>query len=429
MAPRAHRRRCRSDEGQVRVRLWGFPSPPSNGLDCVPLSGGRVAAQGHRARRPRAAAASRPHERLSGRPGRPGSARASTAPRTPAASGTRRTARRSGPRSNRERERSGRPWVSNHSLGLALLAAEQQVAASVVQLAVEARDELERALGQNLLVARVLRAVDLDVAHFPDYSRSSTASTLRPSRPTGRAWFASTTAATPASGRSPRSCETRRCLPRARTRDGAASPAGGGSPTPSPMLARPWPIRVRRVSAATAASGCRAPGSCRRMKASRSASGGSQPARAGKGGEVPMRNLPAAPIVAPRDAAAVGPGCLDPGVHEPQRTADARANQILIGGVGAARQDVAEQADAVVRVRELPPRLPPRAASRNPGLEPGGVPARVGVAPVGPERAPEQPPGDARQAGAVRGEILECDLASTSRHADAGGQVSVHGVV
>ena len=41
-------------------------------------------------------------------------------------------------------------------------------------------------------------------------------------------------------------------------------------------------------------------------------------------------------------------------------------------------------------------------------LEPGGVPARVGVAPVGPERAPEQPPGDARQAAAgLRVERLE----------------------
>src|SRR5918992_1879617 len=59
LASRADRRGGGPHQGQVRVRLWGFPSPPSDGPDLMPLPGGRVAPQGHRARGSRAAAAAR----------------------------------------------------------------------------------------------------------------------------------------------------------------------------------------------------------------------------------------------------------------------------------------------------------------------------------------------------------------------------------
>ena len=66
VAPGAHRGRHGGDQGEVRVRLRGLPPRASHRPDRVSLSRRRVAPQGDRAGRARAAAATRQHERLSG---------------------------------------------------------------------------------------------------------------------------------------------------------------------------------------------------------------------------------------------------------------------------------------------------------------------------------------------------------------------------
>ena len=59
-----HRGRQRRDQGPLRLRLRRLPPPPPHGPDRLPVPGRRVAPQGGRARRPRAAAAARREERL-----------------------------------------------------------------------------------------------------------------------------------------------------------------------------------------------------------------------------------------------------------------------------------------------------------------------------------------------------------------------------
>ena len=54
----------RRDEGALRVRVRRLPSRPSNGADRVSVPGCRVAPQGRRARRARAAPAPRREERV-----------------------------------------------------------------------------------------------------------------------------------------------------------------------------------------------------------------------------------------------------------------------------------------------------------------------------------------------------------------------------
>ncbi len=56
--------RYRRDQGEVRVRLRRLPPGAPQRADRLRLPGGRVAAQGRRARRARAPAAPGPHERL-----------------------------------------------------------------------------------------------------------------------------------------------------------------------------------------------------------------------------------------------------------------------------------------------------------------------------------------------------------------------------
>jgi hypothetical protein len=64
VAPRHHRGRDGRDQGQVRVRVRRFPPTSSVGPHRVSLPRRRVAPQGRRAGRPRAAAAPRRHQRL-----------------------------------------------------------------------------------------------------------------------------------------------------------------------------------------------------------------------------------------------------------------------------------------------------------------------------------------------------------------------------
>ena len=62
LAPRPHRGRQRRDEGALRVRLRRLPPPPPHGADRLHVPRRRVAPQGGRARRPRAAPGARPED-------------------------------------------------------------------------------------------------------------------------------------------------------------------------------------------------------------------------------------------------------------------------------------------------------------------------------------------------------------------------------
>ena len=154
--------------------------------------------------------------------------------------------------------------------------------------------------------------------------------------------------------------------------------------------------------------------------------GRAESARPGQGGQVPMRGWAATAVMSGGEAAVVD---VHAGSGEPERPADAPADELVIAGPLLQREQVAEQADAVVRVAKASLRGPSRAGAGDRRLEPGCVPARVGVVALRGEGTRKLAAGQRGKPGAVRGEVGEGDLAAPGGHLHPRGQVERHAVV
>ena len=205
------------------------------------------------------------------------------------------------------------------------------------------------------------------------------------------------------------------------------TPAGRGD-QPAEADVQPseaGPGRVGLASGTGEGCGARAVG-VQAEEAEQVGRGRAESARPGQGGEVPMRGWAAAAVMSGGEAAVVD---VHAGSGEPERLADAAADELVVAGARPQREQVPEQADAVVRVAKAPLRGPSRAGARDRRLEPGCVPARVGVVALRGEGTRKLAARQRREPGAVRGEVGEGDLPAPGGHLHPGGQMQRDAVV